>query len=287
MHHYNSQWFFCFLSLPKTFVLMGSFCSRKVTHKPSINIAWRLNIKTLKFDTVYSIDKIWKSLKFLFLHIFSRMLYIKSIIRFELLQLNHIKQSPKKANTIFLLEFVGNFRGCVEHMFCYLIYNNCSLIKKFIHKNGLPSSKKVAFICFNKKLFKNDEKCVLVPVKMSLFVLQIFKFLSWLFWLCKKWLDEKTKVSKFMTSQTGILTITVRILSNFSWSESSQTMKFILFIEYKMRKIFLRKLVLIPFIKIKIDHIAGSIFWNVISFAVMICPSRVPSVPHMTLFFFL
>ena len=120
MYHYNSQWFFCFLSLPKTFVLMGSFCSRKVTHEPSINIAWRLNIKILKFDTVYQIDKIWKSLKFLFLHIFSRMLYIKSIIRFELLQLNHIKQSPKKANTNFLLEFVGNLRGYVEHI-CFAV----------------------------------------------------------------------------------------------------------------------------------------------------------------------
>ena len=75
----------------------------------------------------------------------------------------------------------------------------------------------------------------------SLFVLKIFKFLSWLFWLCKKWLDEKTKVSKFMTSQTGILTITVRILSNFSWSKSSQTMKFILLIEYKMKNIILEK----------------------------------------------
>ena len=82
---------------------------------------------------------------------------------------------------------------------------------------------------------------VLFLVKMSLFVLKIFKFLSWLFWLCKKWLDEKTKVSKFMTSQTGILTITVRILSNFSWSKSSQTMKFILLIEYKMKNIFLDK----------------------------------------------
>ena len=44
-----------------------------------------------------------------------------------------------------------------------------------------------------------------------------------------------------MTSQTGILTITTRILSNFSWSKSSQTMKFILLIEYKMRNIFLEK----------------------------------------------
>ena len=172
-------------------------------------------------------------------------------------------------------------------MFCYLIYNNWSLIKKFILKNGLPSSKKVAFICFNKKSFKNDEKCVLFPVKISLFVLKIFKFLSCLFWLCKKCLNEKTKVSKFMTSETGILTITVRILSNFSWSKSSQTIKFILLIEYKMRKFFLRKLVLIPFIKIKIEHIAGSSFWDVVNFAVMICPNRVLSVQMLTTCFYL
>ena len=122
-------------------------------------------------------------------------------------------------------------------MLCCLIYNNWSLIKEFI----LPSSKKVAFICFNKKPFRNNEKCVLLPVKISLFVLKIFKFWSWLFWFCKKWLDEKTKFSKLMTSQTGILTITIRILSNFLWSKSSQTMKFILLIEYKMKNIFLEK----------------------------------------------
>ena len=44
-----------------------------------------------------------------------------------------------------------------------------------------------------------------------------------------------------MTSQTGIPTITIQILSNFSWGKSSQTKKFILLIEYKMRKIFLEK----------------------------------------------
>ena len=72
---------------------------------------------------------------------------------------------------------------------------------------------------------------------MSLFVPNIFNFLSWLFWLCKNWLDEKTKVSKFMT---GMLTITIGILSNFSW-KSSQTIKFILLIEYKIKNIFLEK----------------------------------------------
>ena len=76
-------------------------------------------------------------------------------------------------------------------------------------------------------------------LKCLFFVLKIFKFLSW---LCKKWVDEKTKVSKFVTSQTGILTIAIRILwSNFSWSKSSQMMTFILLIEYKMRNIFLEK----------------------------------------------
>ena len=127
----------------------------------------------------------------------------------------------------------------------YALLSNFIIIDHWLKSSSLKMyshlPKKIAFICFNKKPFKNDEKCVLFPVKMSLFVLKIFKFLSWLFWLCKKWLDEKTKVSKFMTSQTGILTITVRILSNFSWSKSSQTMKFILLIEYKMRNIFLEK----------------------------------------------
>ena len=126
-------------------------------------------------------------------------------------------------------------------MFCYLICNNWSLMKKFILKNELSFSKKPSFICFNKKPFKNDEKCVLCPVKMSRIGLKIFAFLFCLFLLCEKRLDEKTKVSKFMTSQTVILTITIRILSNFSLSKNSQTMKFILLIEYKMRNIFLEK----------------------------------------------
>ena len=158
MYHYNSQWFFCFLSLPKTFVLMSLFCSQKVTHKPSINISWRLNIKTFKFDTLYSIDKIWKSLKLLFLHIFTRMLYIKSIIRFELLQMNQIKQSPKS----FFIRVCWKFQTlCGTYMSCYLIYNNWSLIKKFVLKNGLSSSKKIAFISFTKKPFENYEKIFL------------------------------------------------------------------------------------------------------------------------------
>ena len=179
---------------------MGSFCSRKVTRKPSMNIPWRLNIKTLKFDTVYSIDKIRKSLKFLFLHIFTRMLYIKSIIRFKLLQLNHIKQSPTKANTIFSLEFVGNFKG---FMYCYLVYNNWSLIKTLILKNGLLSSKKVAFIWFNKKLFKNDEKSVLFPVKMLFLFLTYSNFCLDLFGYVKSGLMKKLRFQNLWRHRLG------------------------------------------------------------------------------------
>ena len=93
--HYNSQWFFWSLFLPKTFVLI--FFSQKVTHECSINIAWHFNIKSLKFDSVNSIDKIWSFLKFLFL---TRMVYTKMIIKFELLQLNHIRHLPKKSTTL-------------------------------------------------------------------------------------------------------------------------------------------------------------------------------------------
>ena len=95
----------------------------------------------------------------------------------------------------FFIRVCCNFqRLCGTYMFCYLICNNWSLIEKFILKNGLPSSKRVAFIFFNKKCFKNDQKCISFPFKISLFVLKTFKFLSWLFWFCKKWLDKKTKV---------------------------------------------------------------------------------------------
>ena len=177
----------------------------------------------------------------------------------------------------FFIRVCCNFqRLCGTYMFCYLICNNWSLIEKFILKNGLPSSKRVAFIFFNKKCFKNDQKCISFPFKISLLVLKTFKFLSWLFWFCKKWLDKKTKVSKFMTSQTRILTIAIGILSNFSWRKSSHTMKFILLIEILIKGeiFFLKNLVLISFIEIKIEHISGWTFWNVIDFAVMICSSR-------------
>ena len=115
-----------------------------------------------------------------------------------------------------------------------------------------------------------------IPLKM---MKNVFYFLlKCLFLLCKKWLDEKTKISKFMTSQTGILTIAIRILSNFSWSKSNHMMKFILLIEYKMRNISFEKSSPNSFYKNQNWTYAGWTFWNVINFAIMICPSLVLSV---------
>ena len=72
---------FCFYFLLKTFLLIGSFCSQKVTYEHSINVARHLNVKSMKFDSVYSTYRIWNSLKFLFLHIFTRMFYIKKSLQ--------------------------------------------------------------------------------------------------------------------------------------------------------------------------------------------------------------
>ena len=48
--------------------------------------------------------------------------------------------------------------------------------------------------------------------------------------------------SEFMTSQTGLQTITMHILPNISQSKSNQTMKFGQLIGYSKRNIFLQKL---------------------------------------------
>ena len=133
------QWFFCVLSLPKTFVLVGSFCSRKVTHEASINIAWRLNIniawrlniKTLKFDTVYSIDKIWKIFKVSLSPYFQQNALHKKY-KIWVTAVESIISSNHLRKLIVCWKFQ---RLCGAYMFCYLIYNNGSLIKKFINSN--------------------------------------------------------------------------------------------------------------------------------------------------------
>ena len=75
-------------------------------------------------------------------------------------------------------------------------------------------------------------------------------------------------ISKFVTSQSGKQTIAMHILPNISRSKSNHTIKFFQSIEYNMRNIFLKKSYkknvvakLFPdtFLKIKIEHIFGSI----------------------------
>ena len=77
----------------------------------------------------------------------------------------------------------------------------------------------------------------------DLFVLKIFKFLSWIFVLVAKRLDKKDQVSLKFYDVTVWLTktIVIHIMPNISKSKGNQTMKFGQLIERKMRNIFLKK----------------------------------------------
>ena len=66
----------------------------------------------------------------------------------------------------------------------------------------------------------------------ALFVLKIFRFLSWPFGHVEKRLDSKDKVS---------FKIEIHIFPNISRSKGNQTTKFGHLIEYKMKNIFLEK----------------------------------------------
>ena len=104
-------------------------------------------------------------------------------------------------------------------------------------------------ICFNDgplKMMKSPFYFILKP----LFVLKIFKFLSWLFGhvesLIKKvrnGLIRKVRlIWKFLTSLPGWQQITIHILLNISRIKNNQTMKFGKLIEYPKRNIFLLKI---------------------------------------------
>ena len=80
--------------------------------------------------------------------------------------------------------------------------------------------------------------CIMLKV---LFVLRIFKVLSWLFGHAKKWLDKKGKINFNIYDVTDWTQInTMRILPNISKSKGNQTMKFGLLIEYNTINIFLQ-----------------------------------------------
>ena len=212
MYHYNSQLRFCFLFLAKTFALMGSFRSQKVTHKPSINVT---NIKVMKFDTVYSIELDMKILKLLFLHVFSRMLCIKSIIRFQLLQLNHIKQSTKKANRIFLLEFVGNLRCYVGHIRFAI---ECTIIDHWLK---ILSLKMDSHLTTKLAIFTSIKRSLKMMKNVFYFLLKcLFLFLRYLDF-CADFFGY-VKSTLMRKSQIGMLTISIRLL----WSDNHEVKAF-------------------------------------------------------------
>ena len=76
----------------------------------------------------------------------------------------------------------------------------------------------------------------------ALFVLKIFKILSWLFDHADKQVDWKDQVNfKFYYVTTKTKAIAIHILLNIPRSKSNQTMKFCQLIEYNMRNILLEK----------------------------------------------
>ena len=101
---------------------------------------------------------------------------------------------------------------CFIHFFYYQFFwckflsfsrDNEIIIPAFISfKDGLSPCKKNLHYLLHWKPFKNDGKCFSFHSK-AIFVLKIFKFLSWLFGHVRKtaWLERLT--AKFMTSQTG------------------------------------------------------------------------------------
>ena len=77
----------------------------------------------------------------------------------------------------------------------------------------------------------------------ALFVLKIFKFLSWLFGRVKKRFDWKDQVnSKFMMSYPGKQTISIRILPNISRTKGNEALKFGQLVECNLTNIFFEKL---------------------------------------------
>ena len=76
----------------------------------------------------------------------------------------------------------------------------------------------------------------------ALFILKIFKFLSWDFGHVENSLIRHRRlISKFMMSQPGKKAFRIYLLPNIPRRKGNQTMKFGQLIEYNMKKIFLEK----------------------------------------------
>ena len=115
------------------------------------------------------------------------------------------------------------------------------LVHKFEFTVKILLSKKNCLSCISKSHLKMIKNAFYFILKAP-FVLKTFKLFVLTSWSCRKsgLIRDFGLISKFMTSQTGWQTITIRILPNISRSKGNQTLKFGQLIEYN-RNIFLQK----------------------------------------------
>ena len=123
----------------------------------------------------------------------------------------------------------------------YLLAEAIPLVN-FLLKSDSNLPKKFLFICFNEKPLKMMKNAFYF-ISQALFLLKIFKFLSWHFSQVEETgLIRKIRlISKLLTSQPGWQTITIHILPNISRSKGNQTLKCGQVIEYINRNISLPK----------------------------------------------
>ena len=110
---------------------------------------------------------------------------------------------------IFIENFLNMFKLSVSKFVCWT--DQVSMFYKCL-KVGLSPSKKNCFIYLNESPLKMMKNAFYFILK-ALFILTIFKFLSWL-WSCREnGLIRKIRlISNFMTSQSGYQTMTIHIL---------------------------------------------------------------------------
>ena len=101
--------------------------------------------------------------------------------------------------------------------------NATPIVKRGSH---LPIKFLFGFICFNERLLKIMENACYFMLK-AVFILKIFKFLSWLFWSCRKTAWKPRWVSKCMTFQSRKQISLIHMLPNISKSKGNQTIKFL------------------------------------------------------------
>ena len=112
-----------------------------------------------------------------------------------------------------------------------------------LFKVWFSPSKIILCYLLDSKQFKSDENAFYFILK-ALFVFKICKFLSRLFWSCRKngLIRNISWTLKFMTSQLGLQTFAIHILQNISKSKDNRIMKFGQLIEQNKINIFLQKL---------------------------------------------